>query len=98
MILANSCLFMCFLIFYLLDVCRENHIHMVYTKILLVGAAEFIVTDNARTQTGKTATSRGVMTKQRKFVPHNQNQNKAERRIQDVKHKTVNIMELSLMV
>ena len=32
------------------------------------------------------------MTKQRKFAPHNQNQNKAERRIQDAKHKTMQVM------
>eukprot|EP00957_Ditylum_brightwellii_P078615 5976852-Ditylum_brightwellii.AAC.1 len=49
-----------------------------------------VVTDNSRTQTGKkwTAMSHQNITKQRTFVPHKQNQNKAERQIQDAKHKT----------
>ena len=35
------------------------------------------------------------MTKQRTFAPHNQNQSKAERRIQDVKHKVVHLLHRS---
>mmetsp|Transcript_3622 Transcript_3622/g.6848 ORF Transcript_3622/g.6848 Transcript_3622/m.6848 type:complete len:112 (-) Transcript_3622:358-693(-) len=50
-----------------------------------------VITDNSQTQTGRKweGTSRKFAIKQRKFAPHNQNQNKAEQRIQDVKHKTM---------
>ena len=60
-----------------------------------MGASEVIITGNYCTQTGKKweKTSRGVMTKQRKFTPHNQNENKIERRIQDVKHKTALVLQ-----
>merc|ERR1712079_885924 len=53
-----------------------------------------LVTDNSQTQTGKLweNTSRSIITKQRKFAPHNQNQNKAKRRIQDVKHRTMLVL------
>ena len=53
-----------------------------------------IITDNARTQIGNkwTTTCRQLFIKQRKFVPYNQNQNKVERRVQDVKHKTSNLL------
>ena len=45
-------------------------------------------------QTGKKweSTSQSILTKQPRFAPYNQNQNKAERRIQDVKHKTMMVM------
>ena len=33
------------------------------------------------------------MTKQSKFIPHNQNENKVERRIQDVKYKTTLVLQ-----
>ena len=60
-----------------------------------VGASEMIVTDNSRTQTGKKweKTSCEVMTKQRRFTPHNQNRSKIEHRIQDVKHKVTLVMQ-----
>ena len=75
---------------------RESHSHGAYQDYVReVGAPETIITDNSQTQTGKKweATSRNIMTKQRKFVPHNQNQSKAERRIQDVKHKTTLLLQ-----
>ena len=75
---------------------RESHSHGAYQDYIReVGASELIVTDNSRTQTGKKweTTSREVMTKQRKFVPHNQNESKVERRIQDVKHKTTLVLQ-----
>ena len=54
---------------------RKSHSQGTYKKFIReVRVAYFIVTHNVRTQTGKTATSLGVMTKQRKFVPHDQNQ------------------------
>ena len=55
---------------------RESHSHGAYQDYIReVGASEVIVTDNSKTQTGKKweTTSRNVMTKQRKFTPHNQN-------------------------
>jgi len=75
---------------------RESHSHGAYQDYIReVGASESIVTDNSQTQTGKKweATSRDVMTKQRTFVPHNQNQSKVERRIQDAKHKTMVVLQ-----
>jgi hypothetical protein len=75
---------------------RESHSHGAYQDYIReVGASEKIVTDNSKTQTGKKweKTSRDVMTKQRKFTPHNQNESKVERRIQDVKHKTVLVLQ-----
>ena len=74
---------------------REAHSHGAYQDFIReIGAPEMIVTDNSQTQTGQKweQTSRSVMTKQRTFAPHNQNQNKAERRIGDVKHKTVHVL------
>ena len=83
---------------YLLVRCmqRESHSHGAYQDYIReVGASEVVVTDNSRTQTGKKweKTSRDVITKQRKFTPHNQNESKVERRIQDVKHKTVLVLQ-----
>ena len=74
---------------------RESHSHGAYQDFIReVGAPQMIVTDNSKTQTGKLwqATSRKIMTKQNTFAPHNQNQNKAERRIQDAKHKTMTVL------
>jgi hypothetical protein len=74
---------------------REAHSHGAYQDFVReIGAPELIVTDNSQTQTGKKweATSRSIITKQRKFEPHNQNQNKAERRIQDVKHRVMMVL------
>ena len=75
---------------------RESHSHGAYQDYIReVGASEVIVTDNSKTQTGKKweKTSREVMTKQRKFTPHNQNESKVERRIQDVKAKTIMVLQ-----
>ena len=75
---------------------RESHSHGAYQDYIReVGASEVIVTDNSKTQTGKKweKTSREVMTKQRKFTPHNQNESKVERRIQDVKSKTIMVLQ-----
>ena len=75
---------------------RESHSHGAYQDFVReIGAPEIVATDNSQTQTGTKweETSRKNVTKQRKFSPHNQNQNKAERRIQDVKHKIVYILE-----
>ena len=75
---------------------RESHSHGAYQDYIReVGASELIVTDNSRTQTGKKweKTSRDVMTKQRRFTPHNQNESKVERRIGDVKHKVVLVLQ-----
>ena len=77
---------------------RESHSHRAYQDYIReVGASEIITTDNSKTQTGKKweKTSREVMTKQRKFTPHNQNESKVERRIQDVKHKTTIVLQRS---
>ena len=74
---------------------REKHSHGALQDFIReVGAPTTLITDNSQTQTGEKwkATSRQVMTKQRKFAPHNQNQNKAERRIGDAKHKTMQVM------
>jgi hypothetical protein len=56
-----------------------------------VGAPKTLLTDNAQTETGKkwTKTSRDNATRQIKTVPHNQNQNNVERKIQDVKRHTI---------
>ena len=75
---------------------RESHSHGAYQDYIReVGALELIVTDNSRTQTGKKweKTSRDVMTKQRRFTPHNQNESKVECRIIDVKHKVVLVLQ-----
>ena len=77
---------------------RESHSHGAYQDYIReVGASELIVTDNSKTQTGKKweKTSRETMTKQRRFTPHNQNESKVERRIQDVKHKTTLVLQRS---
>ncbi len=78
---------------------RESSSHGAYQDYIReVGASDLIVTDNSQTQTGKKweETSRKVMTKQRKFVPMNQNESKVERRIQDVKHKTTLVLQRSM--
>ena len=75
---------------------HERQSHVAYHDYIReVGAPDLMVTDNSNTQNGEkwTRTIRHIMTKQRRFVPYNQNQIKSERRIQDVKHKTVNVLE-----
>jgi hypothetical protein len=71
---------------------REAHSHGAYQDFVRnVGAPNILLTDNSQTQTGKkwTATSRANVTKQINSVPHNQNQNHAERKIQDVKKRVI---------
>ena len=75
---------------------RESHSHGAYQDYICeLGASELIVTDKSRTQTGKKweKMSRDVMTKQRRFTPHNQNESKVERHIGDVKHKVVLVLQ-----
>ena len=76
---------------YLLGICKENHIRMRLIRII------FVRWELWRTQTGKKweKTSREIITKQCKFTPHNQNESKVERRIQDVKHKTTIVLQRS---
>ena len=56
-----------------------------------------MTTDNSQTQTGKRwqETSRNMITKQRTFVPHNQNQSKVEQRSGDTKQKTTYVLHQS---
>jgi hypothetical protein len=56
-----------------------------------VGAPNTLLTENAQTETGKkwTKMSQDNATRQIKTVPHNQNQNNVERKIQDVKRRTI---------
>jgi hypothetical protein len=56
-----------------------------------VGAPNILLTENAQTQIGAkwTKTSRDNATQQIKTVPHNQYQNNAERKIQDIKQRTI---------
>jgi hypothetical protein len=71
---------------------REAHSHGAYQDFVRnIGAPNILLTDNSQTQTGKkwTATSRANVTKQINSVPHNQNQNHAERKIQDVKKRVI---------
>ena len=53
-----------------------------------------LCTDNAKTQVGEkwATTSRQHHIQQRTTVPHNQNQNYAERCIQDIKHKSMQVL------
>lgn len=74
---------------------RERHSHGAFQDFIReMGAPNVIVSDNSKTQTGNDwrKTSRLFVIKQRTFAPHNQQQNKAERRIQDVKHKVMYAM------
>ena len=71
---------------------KESHSHGAYQDFVRhVGAPNTLLTDNAQTQTGQkwTATSRANATKQINSVPHNQNQNQAERKIQDIKKRVI---------
>ena len=77
---------------------RESHSHGAYQDFIReIGAPNMLITDNSQTQTGEKweSTSRSIMTKQRTFAPHNQNQSMAERRIGVVKHKTVHVLSRS---
>ena len=77
---------------------RESHSHGAYQDYIIeVGASEVISVDNWKTHTVNKweATSRNTMTKQRKFIPQNQNQSKVERRIQYGKHKPMLVLRRS---
>jgi hypothetical protein len=69
---------------------RESHSHGAYQDFVWdVRAPNMLLTDNSQTQTGKkwTKSSQKSITEQVQLVPHNQNQ--AERKIQDVKKRTI---------
>jgi hypothetical protein len=71
---------------------KESESHGAYQDLVReLGAPNILLTDNAQTQVGKkwTRTSRDNATRQIKIAPHNQNQNNAERKIQDVKRRTI---------
>ena len=71
---------------------REAHSHGAYQDFVReVGAPNLLLTDNARTETGKkwTKTSRDNITKQVAIAPHNQNQNQAERKVRDLKARVL---------
>ena len=74
---------------------RERQSHAAYEDFIReIGAPSLLCTDNAKTQTGEkwTATSRKFQIQQRTTVPHNQNQNHAERSIQEIKHNTMQVL------
>ena len=74
---------------------RESQSHAAYQDFIReVGAPTALCTDNAKTQVGEkwTTTNRKHHIQQRTIVPHNQNQNYAERCIQDIKHKTMQVL------
>ena len=74
---------------------RERHSHNAYQDLIrYVGAPNILLTDNARTETGKkwTKTSRDNQTRQIFTAPHNQQQNHAERKIQDIKKRTILVL------
>ena len=93
-------LFVCLLSDYLYIKClrRESHSHSAYQDFIReVGAPNTLLTDNSQTQTGElwTETSRKNATRQIHSVPHNQNQNTAERKVQDAKHRTSMTLQYS---
>jgi hypothetical protein len=71
---------------------REAHSHGAYQDFVReVGAPNLLLTDNAKTQIGVKwkKTSRDNITKQVATVPHNQQQNQAERKIRDMKARVL---------
>ena len=93
-------LFVCLLSDFLFVKClrRESQSHSAYQDFIRdVGAPNSLLTDNSQTQTGKlwTQTSRNNATSQIHSVPHNQNQNTAERKVQDAKHRTAMTLQYS---
>ena len=73
----------------------EKQSHAAYEDFIReIRAPSLLCTDNAKTQTGEmwTATSRKFQIQQRITVPHNQNQNHAERSIQEIKHNTMRVL------
>jgi hypothetical protein len=74
---------------------RESHLHGAYQDFIRnVGAPNTLLTDNAQTQVGKkwTTTSRANASKQVTTVPHNQQQNQAERKVGDLKKRTIMVL------
>jgi len=59
-----------------------------------VGAPNELLTDNSKVQSGEkfAKINRENLTKHIFSTPHNQNQNPAERKIQDVKHRSVLVL------
>ena len=77
---------------YLRCIKREAHSHGAYQDFVReVGAPNLLLTDNARTETGKrwTKTSRNNITKQIATAPYNQQQNQAERKIGNLKSRVL---------
>ena len=77
---------------------REKQSHTGYQDYIReVGAPTVLLADNSKTQNGKkwTKTSRDYAIQQKNSVPHNQNQNSSERKIQEVKKKTVHALRTS---
>jgi hypothetical protein len=77
---------------------KESESHGAYQDFIReVGAPNVLLTDNAQTEVGKlwTKTSRDNATKRIYSVPHNQNQNQAERKIHDVKKRTIKTLRLA---
>jgi hypothetical protein len=71
---------------------KESESHGAYQDMVReVGAPNILLTDNAQTQVGKKwrKMSQDNVTRQVKTVPHNQNQNQVECKIQDVKRRTI---------
>ena len=74
---------------------RESHSHSAYQDLVrYVGAPNTLLTDNAKTEIGRkwTKTSRDNQTRQIATVPHNQQQNQSERKIQDIKKRTILVL------
>ena len=77
---------------------RERQSHTGYQDYIReVGAPEVLLADNSKTQNGKkwTTTSRQYAVKQRNSVAHNQNQNGAEKKVGELKSKTVHALKVS---
>ena len=69
---------------YVKEMRKESHSHGAYQDFIRdVGASNVLLTDNSQTQSGVkwTRASRENVTKQIHTVPHNQNQNQAERKV-----------------
>jgi hypothetical protein len=72
------------ILFCVLGIRGESYSHGAYQDFVRdVAAPNMLLTDNSQTQTGKkwTKTSHKNITKQVQSVPHNQNQNQAERKV-----------------
>ena len=77
---------------------REAQSHMALQDFIRhVGAPTLLHTDNSKTQTGKkwTTTKQDLIIKDENTVPFNQRQNPAKRKIRDVKHRTLLLLQKS---